>query len=145
MNKFQEAALKYQGAGFSVIPVKKDKKPYLKSWKKYQTERASRKQIRQWWQQWPDANPAIVTGKISGVDVVDVDTEAGWAALNEFLSDSFETPIARHRRAAITSISATERAYPTALRSSRDAICGPPAGMWSRLRVGLNTRNRGGR
>ena len=90
-----EAALNYQRAGFSVIPVKKNKKPCLDSWKPYQTKRANERQIRQWWRRWPEANPAIVTGEISGVDVVDVDSEAGWAALNEFLSDNFETPIAR--------------------------------------------------
>ena len=94
MNDKLEAALSYQRSGFSVIPVKKDKKPYVK-WEKFQTEKATEKQIRQWWQRWPDANPAIVTGEISGIDVIDVDTDAGWQALNEFLSDSFEAPIAR--------------------------------------------------
>ena len=91
-NKLLEAALQYQRAGLSVAPVKGNKKPYLKSWLKYQKEKASEHQIREWWRRWPNANPAIVTGEISGIDVVDVDTEAGWGALNEFLSDSFETP-----------------------------------------------------
>ena len=88
MNKKLEAALRYANQGFSVIPVKKNKKPYVK-WERYQTERAGERQIKKWWQQWPGANPAIVTGEISGVDVVDVDSEAGWAALNEFLSYNF--------------------------------------------------------
>jgi hypothetical protein len=93
-NKKLEAALKYQQSGFSVIPVKKNKKPYIK-WEKFQHERASEKQIRQWWGRWPNANPAIVTGEISGIDVVDVDNEDGWKALNEYLSDSFITPISK--------------------------------------------------
>jgi hypothetical protein len=93
-NEKMEAALKYQQAGFSVIPVKKNKKPFIK-WEKYQHQRASKNQIQQWWQRWPDANPAIVTGEISGVDVVDVDNEEGWKALNEFLGDSSITPISK--------------------------------------------------
>jgi len=90
-----KAALEYQRNGFSVIRVKRNKKPHVKSWLKYQTEKASEDQIRQWWQRWPEANPAIITGEISGVDVVDVDNETGWEALNQFLSDSFETPISK--------------------------------------------------
>ena len=89
-----QAALQYQKAGFSVIPVKPNKKPYIK-WQKYQKEKASENQIKKWWQRWPEANPAIVTGEISGVDVVDVDNEAGWKALNEFLIDSLITPISK--------------------------------------------------
>jgi hypothetical protein len=93
-NKKIAAALQYQQAGFSVIPVKKNKKPHIK-WEKFQHERADENQIQQWWRRWPDANPAIVTGEVSGVDVVDVDSEDGKKALNEFLSDSLITPISK--------------------------------------------------
>jgi putative DNA primase/helicase len=34
-------------------------------------------QIRTWWDRWPNANVAIVTGKRSGLWVVDVDPEKG--------------------------------------------------------------------
>ena len=34
-------------------------------------------QIRNWWAQWPYANIGIVTGKVSGIVVVDVDPEKG--------------------------------------------------------------------
>lgn len=71
-------ALQYaELSGFSIIPIRKDKKPLLASWKKYQTERASEAQIRAWWAQWPDANIGIVTGAISGILVVDVDVHKG--------------------------------------------------------------------
>jgi KaiC/GvpD/RAD55 family RecA-like ATPase len=59
---------------FSVIPVGRDKVPLL-SWKEFQTVRATEAQIDDWWTLWPDANIGIVTGKISGLTVVDV--EAG--------------------------------------------------------------------
>jgi len=87
-------ALLYQKQGFSVIPIRDNKKPYIK-WEKYQTERASSNQIKKWWKQWPDANIGIVTGKVSGVDVVDVDSEKGRDALNEYLPDALVTPISK--------------------------------------------------
>ena len=33
--------------------------------------------IRSWWDQWPDANVGIATGKASGVIVIDIDIDAG--------------------------------------------------------------------
>lgn len=67
--------------GFSVIPVGKDKKPLIQSWKSYQTERASSEQLKNWWTQFPDANIGIVTGQISGITVIDVDTHKGASSL----------------------------------------------------------------
>lgn len=89
-----ESALYYQRIGFSVIPIKSNKKPYV-SWTKFQTEPAGPAQIRQWWGKWPNANIGLVTGSVSGVDVVDVDTDAGWDVLNEFLPETLQTPTAR--------------------------------------------------
>jgi len=34
-------------------------------------------EVRSWWRRWPDANVGIVTGKASGVVVLDVDPRAG--------------------------------------------------------------------
>jgi putative DNA primase/helicase len=87
-----EAALKYHELGLSVIPLKLDKHPFIE-WKPHQTERAGEKQIREWWSKWPSACIGIVTGKISGLTVVDVDSEAGKAALDEFLSYSLIVPL----------------------------------------------------
>ena len=39
-----DAALKYEEMGYSVIPVKPDKKPYIK-WEKYQAEKTTALQI----------------------------------------------------------------------------------------------------
>ena len=42
-------------------------------------------QIRNWWTRWPDANIGIVTGKVSGIVVVDVDAgKGGIESWNEF-------------------------------------------------------------
>ncbi len=88
-----KAALYYQKMGFSVIPVKQNKKPLTK-WEQYQSEKAGPDQIQAWWKEWPGANIALVTGRESGCMVVDVDTQTGLDALNEFLNDNLITPIA---------------------------------------------------
>ena len=68
-----EYAIKYMQLGWSVIPLKpKDKRPMVK-WKNRQTDRATEDEIRVWWKKYPNSNIGIVTGKISGLDVVDLD------------------------------------------------------------------------
>ena len=89
-----KAALKYHGMGFSVIPIKASKKPYL-TWAEYQEKTPTVSQVKKWWKTWPDANIAIVTGKVSGIDVVDCDSEKGRDALNEFLPDTLVMPISK--------------------------------------------------
>ncbi len=79
---------------FSVIPIQKNKKPFIK-WADYQTQKPTIKEIKGWWQRWPNANIGIVTGKVSSVDVVDCDSEAGKDALEEYLPDNFLTPISK--------------------------------------------------
>ncbi len=76
-----------------MIPTQQNKKPFIK-WEKYQTEKADPGQIEAWWKKWPGANIGLVTGAISGLMVVDVDTQKGLDALNEFLPDNLITPIA---------------------------------------------------
>jgi len=66
-------ALHYRKIGLNVIPVQRNKKPYLESWKKYQSQLSSESEIIDWWNKWPEANIAIVTGKISGIVVLDID------------------------------------------------------------------------
>jgi putative DNA primase/helicase len=69
-----DAALQVLSLGFVPIPIKENEKhPPLVPWKKYQKEKPSVGEVKAWWQQWPDANIAIVTGEASGVDVIDID------------------------------------------------------------------------
>ncbi|MHC4278097.1 MAG: bifunctional DNA primase/polymerase [Planctomycetota bacterium] len=70
-------ALCYLEMRLSVIPVRRDKKPYLASWKDYQTRLPQEWELQEWWSTWPDANIGVVTGKVSGLVVVDVDGEHG--------------------------------------------------------------------
>jgi hypothetical protein len=77
----------------SVIPARQDKKPFI-VWQGYQKERANEDQIRRWWQKWPKANPAIVTGAISGVMVVDADSQKGIDTLDDtFIPENLLMPL----------------------------------------------------
>lgn len=94
MSLLLESALWYsERMGFSVIPVRKDKKPYT-AWTEYQTKRASVHQIEAWWTDlFPEANIGIVTGKISGICVVDVDTVEGHIAIMPYIADGTASPV----------------------------------------------------
>jgi hypothetical protein len=69
-----DAALDYVRRGWSVIPVS-GKRP-LVLWEQYQQRQPSVSEVRQWWTQWPDANVGVVTGAVSDVVVVDIDSAA---------------------------------------------------------------------
>lgn len=68
-------ALDYAEAGYSVIPVKRsDKAPYTPHGLKDASKDPDT--IRSWWEQWPDANVAIVCGSVSrNLVVIDVDNK----------------------------------------------------------------------
>lgn len=79
-------ALALWRCGFSVIPVPRpdarqdgDVPTFL--WKRYQTERPTEAQLREWFSGAPQ-NLAIVTGAVSGIVVVEADSRAGlrWCA-----------------------------------------------------------------
>jgi hypothetical protein len=85
-----EAALRYLGYGWAVIPCGKDKKSIIK-WEEYQHRLPTEEEVKGWWKQHPGANVAIVTGKISGLTVIDVDSDEGDQALWDFFPEVFET------------------------------------------------------
>jgi hypothetical protein len=71
--KMVDFALRYLGRAFAVIPAQ-GKQPVV-DWRKYQDVRPTQAEVLSWWGRYPDANIALVTGKISGVVVIDVDAE----------------------------------------------------------------------
>jgi hypothetical protein len=81
-----KTALRYQSAlNLSVIPVRPDnKKPYCK-WAEFQTKNADRNQITEWFKEYQDAMIAIVTGKLSGVMVIDCDSEPAYQGIKASL------------------------------------------------------------
>lgn len=77
------AALDLAAKGIPVLPWrmverksgKWDKVPHIKDWPNEATTNPER--IRKWWKRWPDAQVGIVTGKRSGIDVLDLDQKDG--------------------------------------------------------------------
>lgn len=64
----------YLSEGFSVIPLfPKDKKPAV-PWKEFQERKPSQEELSQWFSK-ENYNVGIVTGKISGIVVVDLDSD----------------------------------------------------------------------
>lgn len=64
------AALAYAERGWRVLPVA-SKKPRIRRWPTAAT--TNRFQIRRWWHNWPSASIGVLTGRASGIVVVDVD------------------------------------------------------------------------
>jgi len=64
-------------------------------WKQFQEKRATQKQIESWWKDWPDANIGIVTGKISGVMVLDIDSKEALKTVRKFLPGYKSVPRAK--------------------------------------------------
>lgn len=64
---------RYAELGWSIIPIRENTKKPTVAWQKYQTERPTPDQIREWPKVWPNAGIAVVTGAVSGVFVLDVD------------------------------------------------------------------------
>lgn len=101
-------ALKYARMGLSVIPVHtvKDgvcscgsahcnapgKHPRYK-WKDQTIKAPSEEQIKTWWGREPDSNIGIVTGKVSGIAVVDIDGSEGLKSLEDAGLPLDELPI----------------------------------------------------
>jgi len=73
-----EYAVAYARLGWSVFPLwPGEKTPILKTWEKFQKNKATDDQIKRWWKKWPDANIGLVTGLISDLIVIDLDSQTG--------------------------------------------------------------------
>lgn len=69
-----KAAKEYASLGLSVIPVKSDKSPAIKSWLPYQKRRMQNREIEKYFSKPSAEGVAIITGFISGnLEVIDVD------------------------------------------------------------------------
>lgn len=77
MANMLKAALEYLERGWCVLPVAPGGKHPCVKWVEYQTRLPTKAEVRDWWTKWPDNGISLVTGKISGVVVVDIDERAG--------------------------------------------------------------------
>jgi hypothetical protein len=96
-NERLRAALEYKARGFSVVPVNPWKRPLLK-WIEFQRRRPQDEEIFSWFEKWPDANVAIVTGLLSDLTVIDCDHETATQLVSELLPKGFHCPIAKSPR-----------------------------------------------
>ena len=85
MSELLAAALSYVKRGFCVIPIQAHEKRPLIAWEEYQDRAATEEEIKTWWAKWPEANIGIVTGAISGLVVIDLDSEEAKNNLKEML------------------------------------------------------------
>lgn len=71
-------AIDYANLGLCVLPVEPEtKKPMLRSWEKYTRQRPDTETLKQWFDYLNPVGWGAVTGSISGIVVVDVDTRSG--------------------------------------------------------------------
>ncbi len=91
-NKTLAAAIRYMEKGYSVIPLNPyAKKPFF-AIEKYQTEKPSQKDLENWWREFPTAMVGIMTGKISGLFVLDQDPNYKPEQVAELIPKGFVTP-----------------------------------------------------
>jgi hypothetical protein len=69
----ENAALFYLSHGWSVVPVLSRSKQPLVRWQQYLNRLASYVEVHAWFRRWPDAGVGIITGKLSGLAILDVD------------------------------------------------------------------------
>jgi hypothetical protein len=97
VNELLNVARSYHEQGFSVIPIQPREKKPLIVWDKYQTQRTTEEEIKAWWAKWPDANAGIVTGAISGLVVIDLDSVEAKDKLKGLLPDYDLSVVPRSR------------------------------------------------
>ena len=65
----------YANHGWSILPVKPDeKRPYMQNWLQYTKERAGEQVLSGWFTHLSGAGVGVVTGKVSGILVLDVES-----------------------------------------------------------------------
>ena len=68
-------AIEYVDSGWSILPVKpEDKRPYMTNWLQYNHTRASKEMAVNWFKQLSGAGIGVVTGKISNMVLLDVES-----------------------------------------------------------------------
>jgi hypothetical protein len=102
------AAPAYRARGWSVIPVELLGKKPLVPWRRFPSGRASADTSRRWLELAPQANVAIVTGRLAGIVVLDADPDHGGA---DILVDVEREVGALPRTVGATSAVATGHPY----------------------------------
>lgn len=75
-SKSLKMARQYVARGWSVIPIRRDTKVPAVQWKEFQSRRPTDDELVHWFDK-DLHNVAVVTGSVSGVSVIDIDTHKG--------------------------------------------------------------------
>jgi len=73
----REAIDDYIQRGWSIIPIRAGDKRPLVRWEEFQYRRPEVEEVQAWFSRWPEAGIGIVTGAVSGLVVLDVDSRHG--------------------------------------------------------------------
>ena len=74
-NSVLEQANEYIDQGWSILPVKpSEKRPYMTNWLQYQHVKATKEMAENWFTSLTGAGVGMVTGRISGVVVLDIES-----------------------------------------------------------------------
>src|SRR5262245_30091703 len=68
------AVATYLSRCWAPIPIEPRGKRPLVDWKPFQQTLPTLADVREWWTKWPDANVGLVTGAVSGLVVLDLDS-----------------------------------------------------------------------
>lgn len=80
-----EAALGYLKRHWAVVPAAERQKHPIVRWRRFQHRLPSEEIVTGWFERWPNANLAVITGEISRIVVVDIDpVHGGDASLAAF-------------------------------------------------------------
>jgi hypothetical protein len=89
MTEIKKAAKAYLSMGWNPVPISLPGKTPPIAWKEFQERFTTNKEIDAWDDSW---SVGIVTGKLSGLGVIDIDNDAGYAGLAKLLPDGFKCP-----------------------------------------------------
>jgi len=82
---------KYVDRGWVVIPISTNSKVCTIKWKQYQDEKPRKKEILEWIKNnGENGNVGIITGEVSGITVIDVDSKEAVDKITSMLSDDDE-------------------------------------------------------
>jgi hypothetical protein len=93
----KEAFMQYISLGLCPIPIGQEKMP-LVPWKEFQERFPTEKEVCQWIAKYPTLNVGIVTGAISNLVVLDIDSDAGKEVMDNYLPDTLQTPTVKTKK-----------------------------------------------
>lgn len=93
MKNIIDYALDYLSQGVAVIPSNPKTKAPLIAWSQFQNRLPTKEEVVSMFKQFPKCMISVVTGKVSGLVVIDADSDEAVKTIEEHIPDSFEAVI----------------------------------------------------